>query len=102
MILRRGRFDALVGRQLDLFAADNAALLAEAEAADEAWRRSSRDGAEEAYGDWQLVADAIAEALLDVRETYAATLDGETADAYRGAFDKRAGRRYPRYVGLLE
>ena len=72
--LRRRRFAELVDRQLDLFAADEATLLEEAREAEEAWTRAGREDAEEAFGDWQLIADAIAERLLDLRETYAATL----------------------------
>ncbi len=98
---RPGRFDELVTRQLDLFAADEADLLTEAVEAEDAWNRAGRDEAEEAYGDYQLVVDAIADRLLDVRETYAATLDDDTAGEYRAAFNRAAGRRYRRYASLL-
>lgn len=102
MIFRRGtRFDELASRQLDLFAEDDAELLDEADEAEAAWNRSGRDEAEEAYGDYQLVVDAIADRLLDIRETYAATLDADTADAYRAAFNRAATRRFKRYTSLL-
>jgi hypothetical protein len=39
--------------------------------------------------------------LLDLRETYAATLDDETATAYRAAFNRAAGKRFRRYTSLL-
>jgi hypothetical protein len=99
--LGRRPFADLVRRQLDLFAADEAALLAEAVAAERAWQRAGRDEAEEAYGDWQLVADAIAERLLDVRETYAGTLDAGTAESYRLSFEHEARKRLPRFAALL-
>jgi hypothetical protein len=102
VILRRGRFGELVDRQLDLFAHDEASLLAEAEEADAAWTRSGRDEAEELFGDYQLVVDAVAERLLDVREAYAATLDERTAAEYRAAFDRQARKRFRRFAGLLE
>ena len=70
---RRGRFGDLVTRQLDLFAADESALLAEAGEAETAWNEAERDSAEERYADLQLVLDAIGDRLLDIRETYAAT-----------------------------
>jgi hypothetical protein len=98
---RRGPFDELVERQLTLFAADDAELLREADEAEAAWDASGRDTAEEAYGDYQLVVDAIADRLLELRETYAATLDGETADAYRAAFAAGAARRFRRYASLV-
>lgn len=103
MIFRRSRrFGELVRAQLDLFAEDEAELLAEARDADDAWTRAGRDEAEELYGDYQLVVDAIADRLLDVRETYAATLaDDDTADEYRAAFTRAAAKRFPRFTALL-
>jgi len=98
---RRGRFEELVERQLALFVQDDAGLLREADEAEAAWNAAGRDTAEEAYGDYQLVVDAIADRLLDLRESYAATLDSRTADAYRTAFAAGAGRRFRRYASLV-
>jgi hypothetical protein len=99
---RSGRFDELVSRQLDLFAEDEAELLEEAQGADEAQTKAERNDAEELYGDYQLVVDAIGEKLLDVRETYAATLEDDAADDYRAAFTSAASKRFRRYVSLLD
>lgn len=99
---RRGRFTDLVSRQLDLFAEDEAELLEEAREADDAWTVAGREEAEELYGDYQLVVDALAERLLDVRETYAHTLDGGVADEYREEFTRAARKRFGRYAGLLD
>lgn len=101
MRLRRGRFGELVVRQLDLFAEDEPALLAEADAAEAAWVRAGRDEAEESYGDFQLVVDAIADRLLELREAYAATLDEDGADEYRRAFHAGVARRFKRYASLV-
>jgi hypothetical protein len=101
-MFRRSRFHELVGRQLDLFAADEAELLQEAEEADTAWTNADRDETEERYGDYQLVADAIGERLYDVREAYASTLENGTADEYREAFDAAARKRFRRLAGFLE
>jgi NTP pyrophosphatase (non-canonical NTP hydrolase) len=102
VIFRRDtRFDELADRQLSLFAEDDADLLAEAGEAEEAWNAAGRDEAEEAYGDYQLVVDAIADRLLDIRETYAATLDDDAVEAYRKAFNRIATRRFRRYSSLL-
>jgi len=98
---RRGPLDDLVERQLSLFAEDDAELLQEAEDAEAAWDAARRETAEEAYGDYQLVVDAIADRLLDLRESYAATLDPDTADAYRAAFAAGAARRFRRYASLV-
>lgn len=101
-MFRRGRFDELVRRQLDLFAEDEAALLEEATAADAAWTNATAGESEELYGDYQLVVDAIGEGLHDIRETFAATLDQATVDEYRAAFDRAARKRFGRYAAFLE
>lgn len=102
MRFRRGaRFEELVERQLGLFAVDEAELLREADEAEAMWNAAGRDTAEEAYGDYQLVVDAIADRLLDLREAYAATLDADTSDAYRRAFGAGAARRFRRYASLV-
>jgi hypothetical protein len=100
-IRRDRRFRELVERQLDLFATDEASLLAEAEAADRAWTNADREEAEERYGDYQLLVDAIGEALYDLREAYAATLEERTADEYRAAFDRAARKRFGRLASFL-
>jgi hypothetical protein len=93
--LRRGRFDDLVRRQLDLFADDEAALLREAEEAERAYDAADREDAEEAYGDYQLVLEAIAERLEELRDTYARTLDDDAAEEYAAAFERAAAKRHP-------
>lgn len=98
-MFRRGRFDELVRRQLDLFESEEAETLAEASAADRAWSEASKDEAEERYGDYQLVVDALADRLLDLRESYAATLEDETADEYRAAFGRAARKRFGAFSG---
>ena len=93
---RRGRFTELVRRQLDLFAEDEAELLAEADAAERAYDGADREDAEEAYGDFQLALEAVAERLEEVRDAYTRTLDKETAEEYAAAFERAAARRHPR------
>jgi hypothetical protein len=101
-MLGRGRFHDLVRRQLDIFAEDEADLLAEAAEADAAWTDAPREESEELFGDYQLVVDAIGEHLYDVREAYAATLAEEAADAYRAAFNGAALKRFRRLASFLE
>jgi hypothetical protein len=98
---RRSAFDELVDRQVALFDEDESALLEEAGQAEEAWIRSGRDEAEEAYGDFQLVVDAIADRLLEIRDGYASTLDEEAAEAYRLSFHAAVARRFRRYASLV-
>ena len=101
MILRRGRFRDVIQRQLDLFESETA-LLDEAAEADAAWSRADTDESEELYGDYQLAVDAIGEALHDLRETYASTLDDAAADEYRAAFDRAARKRLGRLASFLD
>ena len=98
---RQSRFRELVERQLDLFAADDVDLLDEAAEADAAYRAAAAGEAEEAYGDYQLVVDAIADRLLDIRESYARTLDEEAAQEYAAEFTREATKRYRRFATLL-
>ena len=101
-MFRRSRFDDVVRRQLDLFAADQAPLLEEAEAADAAWTGAAREESEELYGAYQLVIDEIGDRLYDVREGYASSLDEVTAEKYRAAFTKAALKRFRRFAAFLE
>lgn len=100
MLRRPQRFAELVAHQLDLFAEDEADLLAEAEEAADSWRAAGRERAEEAYGDYQLVVDAIADALLDLRETYAATLAPDAVAEYRASFSRAAARRFRHHASI--
>ena len=100
MILRRRRFHDLVERQLDLFE-DETDLLDEAAETDAAWTTAAAAESEELYGDHQLVVDAIGDALHDLRETYAASLDENTADEYRATFDTAARKRFGCYASAL-
>jgi len=99
--LRRGPFDDLVERQLALFVSDERALLVEADEAESAWVRSGRENAEEAYGDFLLVVDAIADHLLELRETYARTLADDKVDEYCRAFAAGVKRRLGRYPSVV-
>ena len=101
MRLRRGAFDDVVERQLALFASDESALLAEAHEAEEAWIRTGREDAEEAYGDYQLVVDAISDGLLELREAYTTTLPEDKVDAYRRSFATGVRRRFGRYRSVV-
>jgi hypothetical protein len=98
----RRRFADLVERQLDLFAADQAELLADTEVALRAYDDAGRDEAEERYGDYVDLADEGRDLLVELREAYAETLDEDTGAEYRDAFDQRARKRFPRFGLELE
>ena len=96
MSFRRDRFADLVRRQLDLFAEDEGELLQEADDAERAYDAAERDEAEELYGDYQLVLEAIGDRLGEIRDAYAATLDDDAGEAYERSFVRAARRRYPK------
>jgi hypothetical protein len=93
----RRRFADLVDRQLDLFAEEHGGLLGDTEAALQAYDRADRDEAEERYGDFVDLADTGRDLLVEIRETYASTLDDDLADEYREVFDRRVRKRFPRF-----
>ena len=97
-MLRRRPFADLVSRQLDLFAREHAGLIADCEAAERAYDRADRAEAEERYGDYLDLVETGQDELVEIRESYAATLDDETADEYRAIFNRRARRRLPRFT----
>ena len=101
MSFRRRHFAELVQRQLDLFAQEQAELLAELDDAERAYDAADREDAEDAYADVQLILDAGADALVDVRDSYAATLDPELGAEYAKTFAHTASRRFPRFTSLL-
>ena len=88
-------------RQLDAFAEDESELLEEARDAERAYDSAEREDAEEAYSDFQLVLEAGAERLAELRDTYAATLDEDAAEEYAETFRRAAVRRFPGFVGDL-
>jgi hypothetical protein len=98
VILRR-RFAEVISRQLDVFAEDEATgLLAEVAEMKQRYDDAGRDGAEEAYGDYMDVIDAVKDALADMRDRFASTLDEDAAEAYAPAFERAARKRW-RWLG---
>ncbi len=95
------RFAELVERLLALFETDERELLEEAQEAEAAWTASGRDGAEEAYGDFQLVVDAIADRLLEIRDGYAATLADPARAEFQATFNRAAAKRFRRYASIV-
>jgi hypothetical protein len=100
-VIFRRRFADLVSRQLDLFAAENADLLEDVEVFLRAYNEAPRDEAEERYGDYVDRVDLAAEALAEIRNTYARTLDEDAADEYETTFEKTAAKRFPRLGSAL-
>ena len=94
MIFRR-RFSDVVSRQLDVFAEDEADLIADCRAAERTYDRAPRDEAEARYGDYVDLVETATEALADMRDRFARTLDEDAAEAYEEAFNSAVRKRWP-------
>lgn len=98
-MIGRRRFDDVVSRQLDIFAEDEAHdLLADVRDAKAAYDRAGREDAEEAYGDYMDIVDAVKDALADMRDRFARTLHEGAAEEYEAVFERAARRRW-RWLG---
>ena len=101
MIFRR-RFGDVIARQLALFEREQAGLVADCAAAERAYTSAPREEAEERYGDYLDLVETGTELLVAIRDSYAATLDEETAAEYETAFNRAVGKRLPRFAVELE
>lgn len=101
MIVRR-RFGELIDRQFDLFEQDNADLFERLEDAEDEYRRAGREDSEERFGDLQELLAEGGETLVELRDTYAETLDDKTTEEYTGAFDFAVLRRFPQFALELD
>ena len=93
-----GRFAELIERQLDLFEQEDADFLARVDAAEQDYDDADREGAEEAFGRFQELVEHGTEALAEMRDAYAVTLDLEAADEYVAEFNAAIHRRLPRFA----
>jgi uncharacterized protein YukE len=95
----RRRFSDVVTRQLDVFAVDEAdGLLAEMREMKGKYDEAEREDAEEAYGDFMDVVDAVKDALADMRDRFARTLEGDAVEEYESVFERAARKRW-RWLG---
>ena len=96
-MFRRDPFRDLIRRQLELFEQQEAILLRQIDEAERAYNAAPRDEAEARYERYDDLVQLGAEALAEIRDAYARTLDEDTADEYRTAFNDRARKRLPRF-----
>lgn len=95
MRLRREPFRDVIVRQLDLFVEDEADLLEECREKFRLYERAPREDTEDAYGDFADVVETATEALADMRDRFARTLDEDSAEAYEDAFNHAVRKRWP-------
>lgn len=95
MRLRRGPFGEVISRQLDLFVEDEKDLLEECREKFRTYEQAPREDTEDAYGDYADVIETATEALADMRDRFARTLDEDAAEAYEDAFNRAVRKRWP-------
>jgi hypothetical protein len=100
--LRRARFADLIDRQLDLFEREQRGLIADCIAAERAYNRADRAEAEERYGDYVDLVETGTEALADLRDNFASTLDEDAAEEYEHAFNRAVLHRFRRFALEIE
>ena len=81
------RFGELIQIQLGFFTEDNAELIAACDEAERAYDRAGREEAEERYAAYLELVEEGVDALADIRDTYASTLEEDVAEDYERAFD---------------
>jgi hypothetical protein len=97
-----GRFSELIERQLDLFEREDADFLARVDEAERDYNRADREDAEEVFGRFQELVEHGTEALAEMRDAYATTLDSDSADEYVAEFNSAIRRRFPRFALEIE
>jgi hypothetical protein len=94
VIFRRDPFRDVISRQLDLFVEDEAELLEECRERSRLYERAPREDAEEAYGDYVDAVESATEALADMRDRFARTLDEDAAARYEDSFNRAVRKRW--------
>jgi hypothetical protein len=92
------RFAELIDRQLDVFEQEDADFLARLDEAERDYDRADREEAEEIFGRFQELVEFSTEALAEMRDAYAATLEPDAADDYVAEFNAAVHRRLPRFA----
>jgi hypothetical protein len=101
-VFRRRRFADVIDRQLHLFEREQADLIRECTGAELAYDRAPRDEAEERYGDYVDLVESGTEALADLRDHFASTLDDDAREQYEQEFNQAVAKRLPRFALEIE
>jgi len=96
------RFGELIDRQLDLFEREDADFLARVDEAEREYDRADREDAEEVFGRFQELVEHGTEALAELRDAYASSLDEDSAAEYVAEFNETVRRRLPRFALEIE
>jgi hypothetical protein len=99
-MLRSGRYQEVIDRQLELFRREHRDVLDDAAAKLERYNAAERDAAEELYGDYVDAVETGTEILADLRDHYASSLD--EPDRYLRDFNRAVAKRLPEYALEIE
>jgi hypothetical protein len=91
-------FEDLVERQIALFCEDCRELIEQCDEAERAYDRARREEAEERYAEYLELVEEGSEALVEIRDTYAQTLEPDRAREYEAAFEREVGEHLPRFA----
>jgi hypothetical protein len=98
----RKRFADVVDRQLALFCEEHAGLLRDCDSAERAFKAAPRDEAEERFGDYMDLVETGTDLLAGLRDSYASTLEEDTAEEYETTFNRAVGKQLPRFALEIE
>jgi hypothetical protein len=96
------RFSDVIGRQLDLFTREQAALIEDCDTAELKYDQAGRDDAEERYADYLDLVETGTEELAAMRDNFASAMDEESAEEYEGEFNRAVAQRLPRFALEIE
>jgi hypothetical protein len=94
VIFRKRRFADVIERQLALFTEERE-LFDEVRDRKAAYDSAGREEAEELYGDYVDAVESATEALADMRDRFARTLEDDAAEEYEREFNRAVKKRWP-------
>ena len=96
------RFSDVIGRQLELFQREQAALIEDCDAAELKYDQAGRDEAEERYADYLDLVETGTEELAAMRDNFASAMDEESAEEYEAEFNRAVAMHLPRFALEIE
>jgi hypothetical protein len=96
------RFSDVIGRQLELFEREQAALIEDCDTAELKYDQAGRDEAEEKYADYLDLVETGTEELAAMRDNFASAMDEEAAEEYEADFNRAVAQRLPRFALEIE
>ena len=92
------QFADLIERQIALFREDYAELIERCDEAELAYDRARGEEAEERYAEYLELVEEGTAGLVELRDTYAQTLEPELVESYEAAFEREVSRCLPQFA----